>query len=59
MGTLITVLLLVIIVGLIIWKLIRDKKAGKTRGCDCSGCNACKGSDQHIDQDQDQSDSRE
>ena len=46
MGTLITILILVVLIGLIIWKMIRDRKNGKKScGCDCassSACSACK-----------------
>ena len=59
MGTLVVVIVLAVIIGLVIWKLIRDKKAGKRScGCDCANCSGCSYSDQHVDQNQDQSDSR-
>jgi len=41
MGTAIVVTILAIIVGLIIFKMVRDKKAGKSScscGCGCSSC---------------------
>ncbi len=42
MGTLITILILVVLIGLIIWKMIRDRKNGKKScGCDCANCSAC------------------
>ena len=42
MGTIITVLILAVIVSLIVWKMVRDKKAGKKScGCDCTNCSGC------------------
>ncbi len=39
MGTAIVVTVLVVIVGLVIWSMVRNKKAGKTScGCGCSTC---------------------
>ncbi|MBE5901832.1 MAG: FeoB-associated Cys-rich membrane protein [Lachnospiraceae bacterium] len=40
MGTFIVGAILVIAVGLIIWKMVKDKKNGK--GC-CGDCGSCKG----------------
>ena len=43
MGTIITVSILAVIIGLIIWKMIRDKKAGKRScGCNCANCSGCR-----------------
>ena len=42
MGTVITIIILIICVALVILKLVRDKKAGKKScGCDFSSCGAC------------------
>ncbi len=39
MGDMIVISVLVLIVGAILYKMIRDKKAGKSAcGCDCSKC---------------------
>ena len=39
MGTAIVVTVLVVIVGLIIFRMIKDKKAGKSScGCGCASC---------------------
>ena len=40
MGTVVVLLILVGVVGAIIYKMIKDKKAGKSIqcGCDCSKC---------------------
>ena len=39
MGTVVVVIILVVIVGLVIWRMIKDKKAGKsTCGCSCGNC---------------------
>ena len=39
MGTAIVVTVLVVIVGLIIFSMVRNKKAGKSScGCGCSSC---------------------
>ena len=44
LGTIFVGLVLLIIVGLVVFKLVRDKKKGKsTCGCGCSNC-AMKGS---------------
>lgn len=44
LGTIVVGLVLLIIVGLVVFKLVRDKKKGKsTCGCGCSNC-AMKGS---------------
>ena len=44
LGTIVVGLVLLIIVGLIVFKLVRDKKKGKSNcGCGCSNC-AMKGS---------------
>ena len=32
---------LLLIVGGIVWKMIRDKRAGKGCGGDCSHCSGC------------------
>ena len=37
--TIIALIVVVAIVGLVIWKMIRDKKQGKG-GCSC-GCSSC------------------
>ncbi|MDD7411713.1 MAG: FeoB-associated Cys-rich membrane protein [bacterium] len=42
MGTVIVGGVLAIIVGLLIWKMIKDKKAGKSScGGDCAHCRGC------------------
>ncbi len=42
MGTVIVGSVLAVIVGLLIWKLIKDKKAGKSScGGDCAHCRGC------------------
>lgn len=43
MGTFITAAVLAGIVGLVIRKMIRDKKSGKSLqcGCDCAHCGGC------------------
>lgn len=39
MGTAIVLIILVVIVGRIIFKMVKDKKAGKSScGCGCKGC---------------------
>ena len=39
MGTAIVIIVLVLVVGLIIWKMCRDKKQGiSSCGCGCSAC---------------------
>ena len=41
MGTAIVVIILVAVVTLIIWRMVKDKKAGKSScscGCGCSSC---------------------
>lgn len=41
-GTALVLAIVILIVGAIIFKLVRDKKNGKSScGCDCSSCNAC------------------
>lgn len=38
-GNIIVIAVLVAIVGLIIWRMVRNKKKGKsTCGCGCGGC---------------------
>ncbi|MDY2792825.1 MAG: FeoB-associated Cys-rich membrane protein [Eubacteriales bacterium] len=42
MGTVIVGGVLAIIVGLLIWKMIKDKKTGKSScGGDCAHCKGC------------------
>ena len=42
MGDIIVIAVLVLIIGLIIRGMIRDKKAGRCSGCSgCSGCTGC------------------
>ena len=43
MGTIVTAAALVCIVGLVVRKMIRDKKSGKSLqcGCDCTHCGGC------------------
>lgn len=42
MGTVIVGGVLAVIVGLLIWKMIKDKKAGKSScGGDCAHCRGC------------------
>lgn len=42
MGTVIVGSVLAVIVGLLIWKMIKDKKAGKSScGGDCAHCRGC------------------
>ena len=44
MGDMIVIAALVLIIGLIVRGMIRDKKAGKCSGCSgCSGCTGCAG----------------
>ena len=39
MGTAVVVIILAVIVGLIIWRMVKDKKAGKSScGCSCGNC---------------------
>ena len=39
MGTIVVAVIIVFIVGLIIWKMVKDKRAGKhTCGGDCGSC---------------------
>ncbi len=39
LGTIAVLLVVIAIVGLIVYKLYKDKKAGKLScGCNCSGC---------------------
>ena len=40
LGTIVVGLVLLIIVGLVVFKLVRDKKKGKSScGCDCGSCS--------------------
>lgn len=40
-GTIAVLLVLVLVVGAVITKMVRDKKSGKSScGCDCSNCSA-------------------
>ena len=42
MGTVIVGGVLAVIVGLLIWKMIKDKKVGKSScGGDCAHCKGC------------------
>lgn len=43
MGTIVTAAVLLCIVGLVIKKMIQDKKSGKSIqcGCDCEHCGGC------------------
>ncbi|MCC8015886.1 MAG: FeoB-associated Cys-rich membrane protein [Clostridiales bacterium] len=42
MGTVIVLIILAVIVGAIIYKLVKDKKSGKNQcGGDCAHCGAC------------------
>lgn len=42
MGTVIVGGVLAVIVGLLIWKMVKDKKAGKSScGGDCAHCRGC------------------
>ena len=42
MGTVIVGGVLAVIVGLLVWKMIKDKKAGKSScGGDCAHCRGC------------------
>lgn len=42
MGTFIVAAILVIVVALVIWKMIKDHKKGKSAcGCDCASCGGC------------------
>lgn len=42
MGTVIVGGVLAIIVGLLVWKMVKDKKAGKSScGGDCAHCRGC------------------
>ena len=42
MGTVIVDGVLAVIVGLLVWKMIKDKKAGKSScGGDCAHCRGC------------------
>ncbi|NBJ94074.1 FeoB-associated Cys-rich membrane protein [Parablautia muri] len=43
MGTIITAVVLACVVGLVIRKMIQDKKSGKSLqcGCDCAQCGGC------------------
>ena len=42
MGTVIVGGVLAIIVGLLVWKMVKDKKAGKSScGGDCAHCKGC------------------
>ncbi len=42
MGTIITGAVLLVIVGLIVRSMVRDKKSGKSScGGDCGHCNGC------------------
>ncbi len=42
MGDIIVISVLCLIVGAIIYKMVKDKKSGKTAcGCDCSKCSKC------------------
>lgn len=45
MGTIVTAAVLVCIVGLVIRKMVRDRKSGKSMqcGCDCGNCGGCQG----------------
>ena len=39
MGTAIVVIILVAVVTLIIWRMVKDRKAGKSNcGCGCASC---------------------
>lgn len=45
-GSILVGLIIALAAGLIVRKMIRDKKAGKSScscGCDCGGCNICHG----------------
>ena len=43
MGDMIVIAALVLIIGLIVRGMIRDKKAGKCSGCSgCTGCTGCR-----------------
>ncbi|QOV19310.1 FeoB-associated Cys-rich membrane protein [Blautia liquoris] len=43
MGTFLVLIIVIAVVGLVIWKMIKDKKAGKSTSCSyCSGnCFGC------------------
>ncbi len=42
MGTVVTAAALACIVGLVVRKMIKDKKSGKSHcGCDCGHCGGC------------------
>ena len=42
MGTIIVAIILACVVGLIIRKMIKDRKNGKSHcGCDCGQCGGC------------------
>ena len=43
MGTIITAAVLCFVVGLVVRKMVRDKKSGKSLqcGCDCAHCGGC------------------
>ncbi len=42
-GTIIVILVLVIVVGIAVWSVVRDKKKGKSINCggDCKKCSGC------------------
>ena len=39
-GDIVVIAVLVLVVGLVVWGMVRDKKAGKSCGCgSCKGCS--------------------
>ena len=43
MGDIIVGGLVAVVIGLILWKMIRDKKTGKSSCSGCKGCSGCGG----------------
>jgi len=43
MGTYIVGTIVAVIIGLIIFKIFKDRKSGKGCGCGCESCSACPG----------------
>ena len=41
LSTALVLAVVILIAGAIIYKLVMDKKKGKSCGCDCSSCGAC------------------
>ena len=50
LGTILVCAVLVLVVGLVIRKIIRDKRSGKSCDCGCGGCDGCCSSCRHANE---------